>query len=151
MPKQDKKSDLRVEDGDKPVKIRAYDEDGGGDTFWARPLGNMLYEVQNIVMYAPGLHPEDIVRCFESDDDLPAVVEVVRRSQVRTLVVIFSEQATVDQIVDVLWEIAQLGAPFEKASDRVVGLGVPAGSDFNAVVNVLEREKGHIVDEYEEL
>jgi hypothetical protein len=151
MLEQDAESRDTAGDESKLVKIIAYDEEGQGESFWARPLGDGLYEVGNIVMIAPGLHPEDIVRCIESEGTLPEVVEVVQRSKVRTIGVIFSEHATVDQIVDVLWELGKMGIPFEKAADRVVGLGVPPGSDFNSAIEVLEKAKGQIVEDYEEL
>jgi hypothetical protein len=151
MPKRNERSKHSSNAPDDFVRIIAYDEDGQGESFWAKPLGNMLYEVQNIVMFAPGLHPEDIVRCVESKDSLPEVVEVVRRSQVRTISVIFSEQATTDQIVDVLWELGKMGVPFEKAADRVVALGVPGGVDFKKAIKVLEKAKNKIVEDYDEL
>lgn len=133
------------------VKILAYDEEGNGEGIWARPLGNSLYEVQSIVMFAPGLHPEDIVRCIEEEGKRPVVQERVHRGPIRTIMVVFSERATEDQVIDVLWELARLGAPFEKASDKVVALGVQAHVDFDEVLQVLERAGEQIVEAYEEL
>jgi hypothetical protein len=136
-----------MSESDELVKIRADipdDEGGGGESFWAKPLGNSLYESQNIVRLVPGLHPLDVVRCHERPDELPEVVEVVRASGYKTIGVIFREDATQDQHIDAVWELMKKGITPEKAADLHFFFAVPPDVDYDWAVNFLKEqdEKG---------
>ena len=64
------------------VKVRVRLADHGRwryESLWAKPLGDDLYELRNTPWLADGLHHRDVVRCAPSEQDLPEVVDVVRR------------------------------------------------------------------------
>jgi len=64
----------------------------GGESMWARPLGEDLFEVRNIPFYAYGLNFLDIVRAVEpSPDKKPVVLELVKSSRHKTLRVSFND------------------------------------------------------------
>jgi hypothetical protein len=124
------------------VKVYAELPDGDGEAegFWAAPLGNSLYEIRNIVMFVPGLHPLDVVRCEEVEGSAPKVVEVVKASGYKTISVMFRDGATDDQCVDVMWELRQKGVSSEKAAPRNFAFAIPPGTDYNEVVNFLQKQ-----------
>lgn len=58
----------------------------GGESMWAKPLGNDEYELRNTPFYAYGLNWGDIVLAISAEERLkPEVREVVRQSGNRTL------------------------------------------------------------------
>ncbi len=63
---------------------------GSGESLWAFSLGDQLYELQNIPVYAEHLNVGDVVLCDEPNNSIPIIREVVKRSGNRTLRVIFS-------------------------------------------------------------
>ncbi|MEO6458394.1 MAG: DUF4265 domain-containing protein [Chloroflexia bacterium] len=126
------------------VKIWAAEPDNeGGESFWARPLGNSLYEIQNIVMFAPGLHPLDIVRCKEVEDMLPEVIEVVSASGWKSVGIIFREDtsATEDNHIDVMWTLRQHGCASEKAERLRFAFAIPPEADFEKILQFLQEQE----------
>jgi len=51
---------------------------GKVETLWAYSLGDQLYELQNIPLYAEHLNVEDIVLCDESADSLPLINKLIK-------------------------------------------------------------------------
>jgi hypothetical protein len=125
--------------------------EGSGERFWAKPLGNSLYEVRNIVMFVRGLHPLDIVRCEEAEGTLPKVVEMVRASGYKTIGIMFREDATEDQCVDALWALRKKGASYEKASRTHFAMAVPPESDYCDIVSFLQEQEEQGVLYFDEL
>ncbi|MDQ5825968.1 MAG: DUF4265 domain-containing protein [Chloroflexota bacterium] len=137
------------------VKILAEDpnSDEGGETFWAKPLGNNLYEIHNIVMFVPGLHPLDVVRCEEVEQGLPRVVQVVRASGYKTIGIIFREDAgaTEDQFIDVMWALRQKGCTYEKASKSHFACAIPPDADYQEITDYLQKQEDQGVLYFEDL
>src|SRR4051794_37782486 len=102
------------------VKIVANlpaDEEGGpgGESFWAKPLGDDLYELNNIPFSAYDLHLYDIVRAVSpSPDRIPEIAEVVRRSGHKTLRVLISEDTPPDARRRILDRLNALQAFYEQ-------------------------------------
>src|SRR5215510_322463 len=102
------------------------EEDAGqGEGLWAYALGNQLYELQNIPVYAEHLNVEDIVRCEEFPDTKPVIRELVRRSGNRTLRVIFRPETPDDTCVDIMWELGKRKILSEKAVHKHFSFNVP--------------------------
>lgn len=102
-----------------PVKIlylvpEGEEDAGDAESLWAYPLGNHLYELQNIPVAAAHLNVEDIVRCEEPAGSVPIITEVVKRSGNRTLRVIFKEETPDDVCVDIIWALTQRGILYER-------------------------------------
>lgn len=108
------------------------EEDAGqGESLWAYPLGNQLYELQNIPFHAEHLNVEDIVRCSEPPDTKPVIQELVKRSGNRTLRVIFRDETPDDTCVDIMWELRQRDIASEKVAHKRFMFNVPSTSDYD--------------------
>ena len=136
------------------VKIWAKEPDSeGAEGFWARPLGNSLYEIQNIVMFVPGLHPLDVVRCNEEHGMRPEVVEVVRFSGWKTVGIIFREDtgATEDNHIDVMWALRQKGCRSEKAVHLHFVFAIPPEADYQKILQYLQGQEEQGILYFEDL
>jgi hypothetical protein len=61
-----------------------------GESFWAKSLGDDLFEIQNVPFCAYGLNFGDVVKAIQQSPDLkPEIIEVVRKSGNQTLRVHF--------------------------------------------------------------
>jgi hypothetical protein len=126
--------------GEELVKIRIElpdDEKYGGESFWAKPLGNDLYELRNTPFLAFDLHFRDIVRAVtETPDQLPLIREVVERSGHKTLRIIF-QKATSDEKQQILSRLNAMHAFYEKANNRLYAIDVEPQGDYQAVCDYL--------------
>jgi hypothetical protein len=81
----------------------------GGESMWARPLGDDLYELQNVPFYAYGLNYLDIVYAVAASPDLKPEIQSVRRpSGHRTLHVMVGECVPEDQQAPLLQRLKPL-------------------------------------------
>ena len=115
-------------------------EDGGpsSESFWARPLGDDLYELRNSPWYAYDLHFYDVVRALaDAPDDKPRIREVIKRSGHRTLRVIFSDGTDPDTQSALLRQLNDRKAYYEKAWERFYAVDVEPDGDYQAVCNQL--------------
>lgn len=122
--------------------IPETEEDAGlAEGLWAYPLGNQLYQLQNIPVYAEHLNVEDIVRCEEPPDARPVIQEVVEWSGNRTLRVIFQDEAPDETCVDIIWELAQHGIQYEKPVFKRYMFNVTPHQDYNWVRDFLQTKE----------
>jgi hypothetical protein len=106
----------------------------GGESLWAPPLGDDLYEIRNAPFYAYGINWGDIVRAYSAEPKLEAEVrEVVKRSGNRTLRVFFDEEPGEEAQEAVLLSLQVLGASWERADERYVAIDVHPEADYDAV------------------
>lgn len=122
----------------------------GGESLWALPLGNDLYEIRNSPFHAYGLNWGDIVRATSDDPTLkPEVREVVTPSGNKTLRVVFIDAVTQDEQDAVLSSLQNLGFSWERANGRLVAIDVHPDSNYQAICDELwELEKNGTL-EYE--
>ena len=115
----------------------------GGESLWALPLGDDLYEIRNVPFHAYGLSWGDVVKAYSDDPDLkPEVREVVRTSGNRTLRVLFEEELNQERQDEILSSLQSLGLWWERATDKFVAIDVYPSSDYQAVCDKLwELEK----------
>jgi hypothetical protein len=142
------------EDAKDPVKIRVplSDEyEAESETFWAIPLGDALYEIQNVPMLAEGLHVLDVVRCDEEPGHLPIVREVVRPSGYRTIGIMFADEASQDERVDVLYDLAKLRVMGERATESIFYMAIAPDVDIVAICDYLDTKANQGLLAYEEL
>lgn len=117
------------------------EDEGRGESLWAYSLGDQLYELQNIPVYAEHLNIGDVVQCRESNDTLPVIQKLIRKSGNRTLRVIFREEITAEEAVDlVIIPLTEKGISYEKAVQRHYMFHVPANSDYEWAVNLLRQK-----------
>ena len=113
---------------------------GSAESLWAYSLGNQLYELQNIPIYAEHLNVEAVVRCVEPSDSIPIIRELVKPCGNRTLRVIFHPDTPDDICVDIMWELGQREIIPEKSVHKHFMFNVPPASDYLWVRDYL-REK----------
>jgi hypothetical protein len=94
----------------------------GGESLWAAPLGNDLYELRNSPWHARQVNWFDVVEARpEADDKWPEFVKVHKRSGHRTvhLYILDLGQPSKDRI---LQRCNQLGATYENMDGRMYAL-----------------------------
>ena len=110
----------------------------GGESLWALPLSDALYEIRNAPFYAYGINWGDIVRAYSDDPELkPEVQEVVKRSGNKTLRVFFSEQLRAEEQSSILSSLQHLDFSWERATKRLVAIDVHPEANYQAVCDKL--------------
>lgn len=106
----------------------------GGESLWAKPLGNTLYEIHNVPFYAYGLNYFDIVKVDASDETKkPIVLEVFEYSGFETLRVIFKEIFDKQAQDSLFIELKKYKVDIERCSDIYVALSIEPEGDYDAV------------------
>ena len=110
----------------------------GGESMWAKSLGDDLYEIHNTPFYAYGINFLDVVKVDATDETKkPIVLEVVKPSGYRTLRVYFHENIDKDSQINLLDSLKNLGVDCEKLDGRYVALDVNPQGDYDAVIKKL--------------
>ena len=121
-----------------------------GESMWAKPLGNDLYELRNTPFYAYGLNWGDIVRAEAREPDFkPEVLSLITPSGNRTLRVYFKDKLSRQVQNDYLHSLKNLGFSFERATDMLVALDIEAGADYQAICNKIWELEQEGILEYE--
>lgn len=111
----------------------------GGESIWAHPLGEDLYELRNVPFYAYDLNYLDVVRATSDGPALkPEVREVVRRSGHRTLRVVFEKEVPEERRLELLDGLARLRVSYEGATRIYFALDLEPGADEAAVREQLD-------------
>jgi hypothetical protein len=127
------------------------DDAGQGEGLWAYSLGNQLYELQNIPVYAEHLNIEDVVFCDEPADNIPVIQKLIKRSGNRTLRVIFTDESPDDTCVDILRELSKRNILSEKAAHKRFMFNVGPDTDYDWALNYLkEKEEEGLLWLYEQ-
>jgi hypothetical protein len=110
----------------------------GGESLWALPLGDDLYEIRNTPFHAYGLNWGDIVRAHSDDPELkPEVREVVAASGNKTLRIFFDKGLSQEEQDAILLSLKYLDFSWERADGRYVAIDVHPDSDYQAVCDKL--------------
>jgi hypothetical protein len=116
--------------------------DGDGpfasESFWARPLGDDLYELRNSPWFAFDLHFYDVVRAVpDQPDEKPRILEVVRRSGHKTLRVVFPPKVSERQRVRMLRSLHRWRGFHEHYDGGLYAIDVEPDGDYGAVCDQL--------------
>lgn len=110
----------------------------GGESLWAKPLGEDLFELRNVPFYAYGLNFCDVVLAIEpAPDKKPSVLRVVRRGGHRTLWVTFLDTRSAADRGQLLEELNSWKAYYEGADGTYFAIDVEPGGDYEAVLTRL--------------
>jgi hypothetical protein len=110
----------------------------GGESLWALPLRDDLYEIRNSPFHAYGINWGDIVRAHSDDPELkPEVREVVTPSGNRTLRVFFDETLSQEEQDSILSALKYLDFSWERSDARYVALDVHPESNYQALCDKL--------------
>jgi len=122
----------------------------GGESFWARPLGNDLYELHNVPFYAYGLNYFDVVKVDASDPTRkPVVLEVVEPSGYQTLRVVFYEDFDGKSQTELFDELRHFKVDVERGNESYVALNIYPDGDYDDVYDKLSDLENKGVLEFE--
>ncbi|MBI3862943.1 MAG: DUF4265 domain-containing protein [Planctomycetia bacterium] len=120
------------------VFVELRDAAFGSESFWAKPLGNDLYELRNSPWYAFDLHFYDVVRAMpDKQGEKPRIIEVVHRSGHKTLRVLFSADVNEEGRLEMLRSLHEWRAFHENCNDRLYAVDVEPDGDYGAVCDQL--------------
>lgn len=123
---------------------------GQGESLWAFSLGNQLYELQNIPVYADHLNVGDIVHCDELSDTIPIIQELVARSGNRTLRLIFKDETPDDICIGIMNELSQRNILCEKVATKRFMFNIPPTSDYAWAQDFLKTKEEGLLWLYEQ-
>jgi Domain of unknown function (DUF4265) len=109
-----------------------------GESMWARPLGNDLYELHNSPFSAYDLNYLDVVVALSADPELkPQISRIERRSGHKTLRLIFMAETARMERDEILAQINQLGASYENANSTLYSLDIPPTQNYESLCDQL--------------
>jgi hypothetical protein len=112
----------------------------GGESLWAKILGNDLYEIDNVPFHIYGLNYRDVVRATSASPDLkPEIREVVRPSGHRTLRVVFPDHTAKDTRIPFLQTLTKYGATFENKDSTLFAIDVAPEGDYPGLCEHLQQ------------
>lgn len=112
----------------------------GGESFWATPLGNDLFRLENVPFYAYGLNFHDIVKAkSESDEIIPEILEVVESSGHKTFRIYFEKSINRIKQEEILESLKNLTISYECANDIFFSLDMQPNGNYHAVFDILEK------------
>lgn len=114
---------------------------GRAEILGAHSLGDHLYELQNIPFYAEHLNFEDIVFCDESDDSLPVINRLIKRSGNKTLRIAFTDEAPDKKCVDIIWKLAKRKILYEIATHKGYMFNIRPEDDYEWTLNFLKAKE----------
>ena len=122
----------------------------GGESMWAKPLGNDLYQIQNIPFFAYGLNYLDIVKVDSSDETIkPVVLEVVEPSGFMTLRIVFMDGFEEQAQSELFNELMQFKIEIERDNENYVALSIEPEGHYDAVYEKLSEFESKGVLEFE--
>jgi hypothetical protein len=108
-----------------------------GEYIWARPLGDDLYELQNVPFLAYGLNHHDVVKATAEAPGLaPEIRRVVVPSGHRTVRIFFARRLSRGRRLGLLQRLVRLSVGYEKNPAGYFALDVTCEAD---IFEVLER------------
>ena len=108
-----------------------------GESLWALPLGEDLYEIRNIPFHAYAINWGDVVRASVDGDQIPQVQEVVKRSGHETFRVLFNSELDKNTQDSILSSLQSLELSWGGCDDRFVALDVHPSANYEAVYDKL--------------
>jgi len=122
----------------------------GGESLWARPMGDDRYAIENIPFYAYDLNYGDIVEARAAAPELkPSVLRVVERSGHRTIRVFFQDSVTEEERTRHLRSLDDMHVTFERCKERYYALDLAPEASIDAVRDRLDEFAAGGVLEYE--
>jgi len=111
----------------------------GGESMWARALGDDRYRLENVPFFAYDLNLHDVVEARSAaPDQKPSVLRVVERSGHRTIRVIFQKGVSEADRLSHLMALKPLNVTSEPCKERYFALDVPPEADVDEVLRRLD-------------
>ncbi|MBH1987987.1 MAG: DUF4265 domain-containing protein [Burkholderiales bacterium] len=121
-----------------------------GESFWAQPLGQDLYRLENVPFCAYDLNFGDVVQATADREDLkPEIRAVVERSGHQTLRIRFSDPLNREAQEPVIAALQALGGELERANGQFLAIDIPPGVSIDALRDALDEQVDAGALEYE--
>jgi len=121
-----------------------------GESLWAKPLGDDLFEIQNVPFCAYGLNCRDVVHATADAPDLkPEIRAVVRRSGNKTVRIFFGDELNKEEQKPYLAELERMDTWVERANESVVCLNINPTANYENICKLLSQRESEDVFEYE--
>lgn len=135
----------------KMLKIRiALNDLVSGETLWAEDLGDNLFRLANIPVYATDLAIDDVVRCTDQNG-WKQVVSLEKDSGNGTVRLILNVARDSESAQRVLDELTSVGCSIEIASGQVVAVNIPPSLEipFSQLSNYLNNLSDEVLAGWE--
>ena len=129
-------------DGLVKIHIAVSDDtfEAGGESAWAKPLGNDLYEIRNTLWHSCDINWGDVVRAVAERDSLkPEFIEVVRRGGHRTAHLFFFKKCPAEAKSAILEGLKQWKASYENANGQLYAVDVDPNGNFDGLCGFLDK------------
>lgn len=121
-----------------------------GESMWAKPLGDGLYEIDNIPFYAYGINYGDVVFASQKTfDQKPQIERVVRPSGHRTIRVIFFHTVSRERQDALIESFKIFGTICEREDAKFIALDVAPDGKFSELCERLMALLNDNILEYE--
>jgi hypothetical protein len=111
----------------------------GGESMWAKPLGENLYQIKNIPFFAYGLNYDDIVKAIAENSDLnPEIIEVVETSGHQTFRIIFTDNNSKAEHIAIIESIRTEHIGYEGWDEDQFTLNVTPSGNYDALFDKLD-------------
>jgi hypothetical protein len=112
-----------------------------GESLWAAPLEENLYELRNSPWHARNVNWLDIVEATpENDDEWPKFVRVHKRSGHRTIHIYIFAVAK-NRSEEILKQCNELGSTYEGMDDHFFALDFPPGVSIEPAIGYFQSEQ----------
>lgn len=112
-----------------------------GESLWAAPVGENLYELRNSPWHARNVNWLDVVEALpESEDQWPKFTRVHKRSGHKTIH-IYILDAGQNRRQEILDDCNRLGSTYECADEKMYALDFGPGKDMMPAIEYLESSK----------
>lgn len=110
-----------------------------GESFWAQPLGDDRYRLENVPFCAYDLNFGDVVLATaDSETRKPEIRAVVERSGHQTLRISFCDQLSREEQEPVIAALQALGGELERANAQFLAIDIPPGVSVDALRDALD-------------
>lgn len=121
-----------------------------GESFWAQPLGDDRYRLENVPFCAYDLNFGDVVLATaDSETRKPEIRAVVERSGHQTLRISFCDQLSREEQEPVIAALQALGGELERANAQFLAIDIPPGVSIDALRDALDELEDAGTLEYE--
>ena len=111
----------------------------GGESMWAKPLGDNLYQIENVPFYAYGLNYKDIVLATpDSEGVIPEIRKLIEPSGHRTFRLFFEKHVNKGEQEEILNSMKNLKISAERCNSIYIALDLKSDGNYHAVYDKLE-------------
>ena len=105
---------------------------------WAEPLGNNVYQIENVPFFSYGLNFKDTVEAFPDSDGILEISRVIDRSGNKTIRAIFRDHIAKGQQEEYIENIMKLDCSLERWNEFMLAINIRSTGNFREVFDHLD-------------